>query len=132
MYIDAALYSKVTGDGDVGALISTRMYPLVIPQDVDLEALAYQMISNAREMAHDGPTGFAWARYQITAQANTFTEVVDLINKVRIALDGQVGLWGGAGGVTVEGSFVMDTRDGYEFATERETRRMDVMVYYQE
>jgi 6-phosphogluconate dehydrogenase (decarboxylating) len=83
-------------------------------------------------MAHDGPTGLAWPRFQITGQADTYSEVVDLINKVRIALDGFTGTMGGAGGVTIEGSFVKDVHDGYEFATERETRRLDVVIWHQE
>ena len=132
MYIEAALYYHLVNDTDVKALISARAYPNVIPQDVGLPALAYQEISRPGAMAHDGPTGIAWPRFQITAQADTYSEVVDLINKVRIALDGFTGTMGGAGGVTIEGAFVKDVHDGYEFATERETKRLDVIIYHQE
>ena len=132
MYIDAALYYHLVNDSDVTALIGTRAYPNVIPQDVDLPALAYQVISRPGGMAHDGATGIAWPRFQITAQADTYTEVVDLINKVRIALDGYTGTMGGAGGVTIEDCFVKNVFDGYEFATERETRRLDVVIWHQE
>jgi len=130
MYIGEALFDKVTSDSDVTALIGTRMYPNVIPQDATLPALAYQQISRPGSMAHDGAPGYAWPRYQITAQAQTYDEVDDLTNKVRIALDGSSGLWGGAGGVTVEGAFVKDIRDGYQFPTERETKRLDVVIHH--
>ena len=132
MYIGAALYSHLTSDSDVSAIVSTRIYPNVIPQDVDLPALAFQEISRPGAMAHDGPYGIVFPRFQITAQADTYDEVDDLINKVRIALDGVTGLWGGTGGVTVEGTFVKDIRDGYEFATERVTKRLDVIIGHQE
>lgn len=132
MVIEEALYYHLVNDTDVSALISTRAYPNVIPQDASLPALAYQVISRPGGMAHDGPIGIAWPRFQITAQANDFDDVVDLINKVRVALDGFTGTMGGAGGVTIEGSFVKDVRDGYEFATERETRRLDVIIWHQE
>ena len=132
MYIEAALYYHLTNDTDVKALISARAYPNVIPQDADLPALAYQEISRPGGMAHDGATGIAWPRFQITGQADTYTEVVDLLNKVRIALNGFTGTMGGSGGVTIEGCFVKDVHDGYEFATERETRRLDVIIWHQE
>ncbi len=83
-------------------------------------------------MAHDGPYGVVFPRFQITAQADTYDEVDDLINKVRIAIDGTTGLWGGTAGVTVEGTFVKNIQDGYEFATERETKRLDVIIGHQE
>ena len=132
MFIEDALQYHLVNNADVAALIGTRAYPNVIPQDVALPALAYQVISRPGGMAHDGPTGIAWPRFQITAQADTFSEIVDLTNKVRVALDGFTGTMGGAGGVTIEGSFVKDVRDGYEFATERETRRLDVIIWHQE
>ena len=132
MVIEEALQYHLVNDTDVKALISARAYPNVIPQDADLPALAYQKISWLGGMAHDGPTGIAWPRFQITAQANTYSEVVDLIKKVRIALDGFAGTMGGAGGVTIEGGFVKNVFDGYEFATERETRRLDVVLWHQE
>ena len=132
MVIEEALQYHLVNDTDIKALISSRAYPNVIPQDAALPALAYLVISRPGGMAHDGPTGIAWPRFQITAQADTFSEIVDLTNKVRIALDGFTGTMGGAGGVTIEGSFVKDVRDGYEFATERETRRLDVIIWYQE
>ena len=132
MVIEEALQYHLVNDTDVKALISSRAYPNVIPQDAALPALAYQVISRPGGMAHDGPTGIAWPRFQITAQADTFSEIVDLTNKVRVALDGFTGTMGGAGGVTIEGSFVKDVRDGYEFATERETRRLDVIIWHQE
>lgn len=132
MVIEEALQYHLVNDSDVTALIGSRAYPNVIPQDADLPALAYQTISRPGGMAHDGPTGIAWPRFQITGQADTYSEVVDLINKVRIALDGFTGLMGGAGGVTIEGSFVKNVFDGYEFATERETRRLDVVLWHQE
>lgn len=132
MYIEAAIYYHLINDADVAALVGTRIYPNVIPQDASLPSLAYQVISRPGLMAHDGPSGLAWPRVQFTVQADDYDQVVDLTNKVRIALDGYSGLMGGPGGVTVEGAFVKDARDGHQFATERETRRLDAVVYHKE
>jgi hypothetical protein len=132
MVIEEAVVYHAQNDADVGAIIGSRIYPNIIPQDADLPALAYQVISRPGLMAHDGPPGYAWPRVQITAQADDFDQVVDLINKVRIAFDGFSGLMGGAGGVQIEGAFVKDVRDDHQFATERETRRLDVVIHHME
>ena len=132
MFIEEAVFYHLTNDADVTAIIGTRAFPNAIPQDADLPAMAYQVISRPGLMAHDGPPGLAWPRFQFTGQANDPMDVIDLMNKVRIAFDGFAGEMGGAGGVEVEGSFVKDIRDDYQFATERETRRMDVVIWYKE
>ena len=130
MVIEEAVVYHAQNDGDVAAIIETRIYPNVIPQDASLPALAYQVISRPGLMAHDGPPGYAWPRFQFTAQADDFDQVVDLMNKLRIAFDGFKGLMGGVGGVMVEGAFVKDVRDDHQFATARETRRLDVIIHH--
>jgi hypothetical protein len=130
MVIEEAVVYHAQNDGDVAAIIATRIYPNVIPQDADLPALAYQVISRPGLMAHDGPPGYAWPRFQFTAQADDYDQVVDLMNKLRVAFDGFKGLMGGVGGVQVEGAFVKDVRDDHQFSTSRETRRLDVIIHH--
>lgn len=130
MVIEEAVVYHAQNDGDVAAIIGSRIYPNVIPQDASLPALAYQVISRPGLMAHDGPPGYAWPRFQFTAQADDFDQVVDLMNKLRIAFDGFSGLMGGVGGVQIEGAFVKQIRDDYQFATSRETRRLDVIIHH--
>ena len=132
MVIEEAVFYHLTNDADILAIIGTRAYPNAIPQEADLPAIAYQVISRPGAMAHDGPVGIAWPRFQFTGQADDYDEIVDLMNKVRVAFDGFSGLMGGAGGVEIEGSFVKDIRDDYQFATERETRRLDVVLWHKE
>ena len=132
MVIEEAVVYHLENDGPVAAVVGDRIYPNVIPQDVDLPAIAYQVISRPGLMCHDGPSGIAWPRFQITAQADDYDEVVGLINLVRVAFDGFDGVMGGGGGVTVEGCFVKDVRDGWQMATERETRRLDFVIHHQE
>jgi len=132
MVIEEALFYHLKNTAGISAIVGSRIYPNVIPQDVSLPAIAYQVISRPGLMAHDGPPGIAWPRFQITAQADNYNQVVSLTNAVRVALDGFSGLMGGVGGVTIEGAFVKDVRDDYLFPTERETRRLDVVIYHQE
>ena len=91
MVIEEAVVNHMENDGPIAAIVGDRIYPNVIPQDVDLPAIAYQVISRPGLMCHDGPSGIAWPRFQITAQANDYDEVVGLINLVRVAFDGFYG-----------------------------------------
>ena len=45
MFIEEAVFYHLTNDADVTAIIGTRAFPNAIPQDADLPAMAYQVIS---------------------------------------------------------------------------------------
>lgn len=130
MEIEEAITYHLENAAAVAAIAGDRIYPNIIPQDVSKPAIAYQIITRQSLMAHDGPVGYAWPRVQITAHGPGYEEVVDLIREVKIAFDGFAGLMGGVGGVTVEGCFVKDIRDDFEFATDRTTRRLDVVIHH--
>jgi hypothetical protein len=132
MNIEEALYSKLTGDAGVAALVVARIYPNVVPQDIAMPAVAYQRISTVRDMAHDGPTGVAHARFQFTISASTYSSARNVANAIRVALDGFSGLMGGVGGVTVEAVFVENDFDGYNQAGGEQVVRMDALVIHQE
>jgi len=131
--IEEAIYAHLIADSGVSALVSTRIYPLMIPQDIALPAIAYQRISGPRQTAHDGPIEIAAGRFQITCQGTSYGSAKDVANAVRQALDGYAGpVVSGAESVTVEGSFLKNEWDGYEFAGETRVVRLDFMIYYQE
>jgi hypothetical protein len=132
--IEEAIYSHLIADAGVSALVSTRVYPLTIPQDIALPAIAYQRISGPRISAHDGPTGLARARIQVTCQASTYTAAKGLAMEVRQALDAFRGSVTTEGDelVEVEASFLANEWDGYETVTGQSTIRVDFMLLYKE
>ena len=132
MVIEEALYSHLTGDPTVGGLISTRQYPLTIPQDVSLPSVAYQRLSGPGETAHDGAVGVEGGRFQFTCQAQGYDDVKELANAVREALIGFKGLMGGSGGVLVDGCFVLNELDGYGMVAGVYTVRLDMAIHYRE
>lgn len=132
MEIEAGLYSFLTGEDGVGGLVDTRIYPLTIPQDVSLPAIAYQRVSRTGVLAHSGQTGLAEARIQITCQAAGYDTVKDLARAVRLALDGWQGTMGGTGGVEVHEARVVNELDGYGMVAGIYTVRLDVMLWYTE
>ena len=132
MNIEEALYNKLSTTSGVTTICSTRIYPNVIPQDAAMPAVAYQRISTVRDMAHDGPTGMAHARFQFTCSAALYSTARSLANAIRVALDGFSGTMGGAGGVAVEASFVENDSDGYNQAGGEYVVRLDVRIIHHE
>lgn len=135
MDFEEALYAALVADGRVGALVSTRVYPQVIPQDVDLPAIAYQKISGPRWTSHDGALGLVATRMQLTCTAESYADAKAVFHAVRELLSGFRGMLGAsatAPGVWVVRSALDNEIDGYNLATGRQTVRCDLNVIYRE
>lgn len=128
MSIETALYAELVGDTDVAALVSTRVYPLQVPQDVAMPAIAYQQISGRPEYAQEGDSGLNRARFQLTCQAETYEGAKELAAAVKAALSGASGTWDDT---TVNGCFVENVTDWRSEGFEMPVVRVDVMVWYQ-
>ena len=124
MIIEEALYAQIQP--------IVNLYPLLVPQDVGLPAAAYQRISGPRVAAHDGPSGLAFGRWQITVNAADYAACNNICQSIRQAVDAVKGVWGGTGGVTVHESRVENELDGYSQLDKIYTRRLDVLIWYQE
>lgn len=110
--IEEGLYTKLSGTTAVSDIVAARIYPLLVPQGGTLPAIVYQRISGEHEHSHDGISGLATARFQITSIAATYTAAKALAEQVRIALDCKTGTWGTT---DVQSSFLTnDTDAAYE------------------
>jgi hypothetical protein len=123
--IESALYMHLTNDARVAALVSTRIYPLLIPADATMPAVAYQVIDDVPSYAHEGATGLSRARIQLTMQGS-YSQLVAL----RYALMGAVHAFSGDGSLDVQMRQVEAARDGYAETLERAVKRMDVIFWY--
>lgn len=132
MDIQEALYNHLTTDPTVAGLVVARIYPLVIPQDIDLPAIAYQRITGPRFTAHDGATGLAKALIQITSQGSTYSDAKALAAAIRECTVGFKGIMGGQGGIYVDGAFIRSELDGYSQPAESQTVRLDIEFIYRE
>jgi hypothetical protein len=131
MTLEEALYYHLVNTAGVAALISTRLYPNVVPEDVVQPSAAYQVISRLPILHHAGPSGLETVRIQITCRATTYAVAKSLAVAIKAALDGFSGAMGGVGGVTVEYSHVENEQDGYNMVSGSSTMRLDVIVMYQ-
>lgn len=130
MDLEAGLVTFLNSQPGIAGLLGTRLYPLVIPQDAEQPALAYQRIDTPRISSHDGPSGLAKPRIQITVTAKTFEMVKALTLLLRRALDGYRGMWGS---VPVQKCSVMNEIDGYAMEAEGAyTVRLDLVVWHEE
>ncbi len=94
MSIEAALYSKLTGDAGVAALVGNRVYPMHMPQAGTLPALVYERISTVRNYAHNGQQSPTTVRMQVDSIATTLATARSCADAVLAALSGYVGTVG--------------------------------------
>lgn len=129
MTVEAGLYAHLSTDAGVNALVGTRIYPLLVPLDATLPAIAYQRISGPRDHHHQGASGLAVARIQLTYVGGSYSEAKQVAAAVRATLDGRRG---GLGSTTV-GSIMLDNeRDEWSTGFELPVVQQDYVIWYQE
>ena len=84
MSVEIAVYDALTGDAGVAALVSTRVYPQVLPPDVTLPAIVYRNIDSV-------PFGSLCqvSRVQIDVYGASYSSVKGVRDAVRACADSQ-------------------------------------------
>lgn len=133
MSIYAALYARLGAVSGVTDLVSTRIYPLVAPQNASLPLVVVNRIGEIHEHHTTAAAGIARASMQIDCWAATLDAAVAVGDAVRAALDG----WSGTSASIVVRSVTLNDRDesmeppqdGEEFGDYRS--RLDFTCWYQ-
>ncbi|CAK0778999.1 conserved hypothetical protein [Gammaproteobacteria bacterium] len=92
--IEEAIYSLLTGDAGIAAVVSTRVYPVTLPQNAVLPAIAFTRISTSRALTHDGSTQIAESSFQISCFHTNVKSAKTLAGLVRAKLHGYKGTVG--------------------------------------
>lgn len=130
MLLEEAMADYLKDDSGVAALISNRLYPMVIPQDVDKPAAAFQRISRDGVHVHDlGPDGWASVRMQFTCQATSMYVAKQVAEAIREALDGFAG---DMEGMEIGACQIVNEWDGYGETYPQMVVRMDAVFLYRE
>lgn len=135
MILEEALYKHLIADNTVSGIIGTRLYPEMLPEGTALPAMVYQRISRDGLIAHDGPTGLATVRMQLTLLAASYLTLRTLAEAVRVVFDGKRQTIGGSGGVVVHESYVDNDFGSYgelSDAMGRYVDRMDIILLHEE
>jgi hypothetical protein len=132
--IETAIYSILTSNADVAALVFTQVYPNILPQKTVLPAIVYQQISGPRVYTSDGPDGLVQARYHFNCFASTYAKTKELFEAVRKAVSGYVG-W--VNGREIKGIFVENEEDIPQLTPEAEQitmygKRLDAVIWFEE
>jgi len=131
--IEKAIYSILTNDTDVKALVVKRVYPLIVAQGVAMPAITYQQIGGPRYHTTSGPIGMANTLYQINCWAESYDDMKDLSEKTRKALDGYSGT---SASVVIDVIQMQDESDmpGLSADTniKRYGKRLDFRIWFKE
>lgn len=129
--IEEGLYSHLSSDGNITALVSTRIYPEWMPQEGTLPALVFSRISSPRRLDMEGSSGYMDVRMRVDCYASSYSAVKALADAVRVSLNNVTGTLGGE---SVQRVMLLDDRDLGDVDGDAVYRRvaLDFMVVYQE
>lgn len=88
MLAEQALYELLRAHTGVTAIVADRIYPLRLPDEVILPAIAYRKISCTRTASHSGNSKLASARFQIDCYSEDYLSAKQLAYAVIEALHG--------------------------------------------
>lgn len=97
MRAEKVIYTLLSADSGVTALVAARIYPSRLPQNTTMPAIAYEAISSVELAPIDAQAGYqvVHTRMQITCMAKNYAEVKNTIEAVRLACNYKSGLIGG-------------------------------------
>ena len=88
MSVESELVSLLINNAGVAALVGTRVYPVVLPQNPTLPAIVYQELRTATLVQSSGDTGSRRGRYMLSLWATTYTPTKTLQSAVLTAING--------------------------------------------
>ena len=94
MSIATAMFSHLSSQAGITALVGTRVYATVPPSDPTYPFITFQVFSDAPEHHMGGAVGLTIVKMQIDAWAFLVQEQQDISEAIRNALDGFRGLMG--------------------------------------
>jgi len=86
-----AIYSILTTDSAVSAIVSSRIYPQIAAQGAAFPFVVYVMQGTDPSDTKSGVSTLDEVRYDMVVASETYAEASDLTNKIRTALDRYTG-----------------------------------------
>jgi hypothetical protein len=87
--IDDAIYERLCADTGLAALVSTRIYPDQVPQDITWPAIIFHQVSEAASYGHDGDSNLDMARFQFDCYGSTNASARAIKSALRACLSGK-------------------------------------------
>lgn len=89
--IEDAIYTQITSDVAVAAVLSTRLYPVIAPDGASLPYATYQVISDLLPYGVSGSVNLRDCRVQVSVWATTYDAARSLAKLIETAVDGAAG-----------------------------------------
>lgn len=129
------IYEILSNDAGVTTLVSTRIFPIVAPQETVLPYVVYNLVSNAPTNTKDGASESDTFRVQIDSYAKTNSVksgallIGEIDEAIRTALDRNVGTHNG---VKVIGLSFLNQNEGFEPTNDifRKSTDYQLMINY--
>ena len=131
MTIEAALYSYLSTYSGLTALTGTRIYPIMIAQEAVMPAVAYQLVDDLPVHSGGADLIVHAARFQFSCYGTSYLNACAVAAQIKAALQDYSGTMGGAGGVTVQRSFLEMTTDLYDEDMRRCGRACDFIIWHE-
>jgi hypothetical protein len=91
MTVETDIRARLVADGTVNGLVSSRIYPLKLPQKPTLPAITYSRISGIRSQLLGGSSTWGFGRIEINGWATSYVQAQSIAAAVRTSLNGFVG-----------------------------------------
>ncbi len=128
MSLESGIYTRLSGYANLTALVLARIYPKVIPQDCLLPAVEFQKISETPEHAMGSDPSIRQSRIQVSAFAETYSEVKAVSAQIKAALSRYSGT---SSGTVIQDIFFEGDYDLYEPDTGIYHAPSDFIVWYE-
>ena len=86
MSFQSDVYSALTGNSAVAALIGTRLYPNDVPNDPVVPFVVYYEFATPREQLMSNEIGISKPRIQYSTYADTYTDALAVTDALRAAI----------------------------------------------
>lgn len=127
---EQALYARLTGHAGLSALIGTRLYPNVAPQNATMPYGVYQRISGPRDYHLGGSSRFLQALIQVSWVGGTYASAKACAEQARLAMDGYSGtVTSGSDSLVVTSAQVEDQPDATQGPSDAKEKPTYVVVH---
>ena len=113
--LEEAIYDRLSNFTGLTDLVSTKIYPLEIPQDIAKPAVVYARDVTEHISAFGADIGNVRVVMEVVAWAETYSSALAICKQIRLALQ----RWSGTyGSIIVEDTFVESEAQSFESDTE--------------
>ena len=121
--IEEALYAKLSTTSAITALVSTRIYPAVVPENGKIPAIVYQKIAQDNYSALQTDPNINKPTFQISIFGTTYKQVKDISAQVKLALRNYTD-------TTIKAVIIQSENDGYNKDQNEYFEYIDFDIFY--